>query len=181
MLPNESIPPGTYRLAVARDGFDFSHPEKADILDVTIGAVGPQGIQGEKGEKGDKGDPGPQGPQGETGPQGPAGPIGETGPAGPQGAVGQQGPKGDPGDCACNYWLDIKQVSEGTGVGGLSYATRNLYCPSGYKAISAQWNIYGDHLFDLTIKQSRANNDLYNFDGWKIEVSNANIYYVGFW
>ena len=30
------IPPGTYRLSVARSGFDFSHPEKADSLDVTI-------------------------------------------------------------------------------------------------------------------------------------------------
>jgi hypothetical protein len=32
----EYIPPGTYRLSVARKGFDFSHPEKADSLDVTI-------------------------------------------------------------------------------------------------------------------------------------------------
>ena len=30
------IPPGTYRLSVARKGFDFSHPEKADSMDVTI-------------------------------------------------------------------------------------------------------------------------------------------------
>lgn len=30
------IEPGTHRLSVARSGFDFSHPEKADSLDVTI-------------------------------------------------------------------------------------------------------------------------------------------------
>jgi len=114
-------------------------------------------------------------PTGLVGPQGPQGPTGSQGPQGPQ------GPKGEPGDCACGYWIDIKQVAEETGVGGVSYATRNLYCPSGYKAISAQWNIYGDHLFDLTVKQSRANHDLWAFDGWKIEISNANIYTVNFW
>ena len=40
----EDIPPGTYRLSVARSGFDFSHPEKADSLDVTISDVGSSGI-----------------------------------------------------------------------------------------------------------------------------------------
>lgn len=34
------IQPGTYRLMVVSQGFDFSHPEKADSLDVTIGADG---------------------------------------------------------------------------------------------------------------------------------------------
>jgi len=54
-----NIQPGTYRLMVAMQGFDPSHPEKADSLDVTIGTVGPkgdQGIQGEVGAKGDTGD-----------------------------------------------------------------------------------------------------------------------------
>jgi len=44
-LPGD-IQPGTYRLMVARQGFESSHPEKADSLDVTIGTVGPKGEQG---------------------------------------------------------------------------------------------------------------------------------------
>lgn len=38
---NQNIGPGTHRLSVARSGFDFSHPEKADSLDVTISDSGP--------------------------------------------------------------------------------------------------------------------------------------------
>ena len=43
------IPPGTYRLSVARKGFDFSHPEKADSLDVTISDVEPVVFKGSPG------------------------------------------------------------------------------------------------------------------------------------
>jgi hypothetical protein len=64
---NPKLEPGTYRLFVSRRGFRPDHPEKADILDVTIGTVvleGPQGEQGPPGEKGDKGDPGVDGKDG---------------------------------------------------------------------------------------------------------------------
>lgn len=51
------IDPGTYRLAVARDG-QFFRPFKRDTMDVTIGAVGPEGQEGPPGAQGPKGDPG---------------------------------------------------------------------------------------------------------------------------
>ncbi|NVL90608.1 MAG: collagen-like protein [Desulfobacterales bacterium] len=110
-LPN-AVEPGTYRLDIARNGFQFQHPKKSDAFDVTIGAVGPQGP---KGDKGDKGDPGEQGPQGLIGPQGPQGDKGDTGepgPVGPQGPQGDKGDKGDPGD-----------PGSGSGISGYEWVT----------------------------------------------------------
>lgn len=113
----ENIQPGTYRLMVARQGFKPSHPEKADSLDITIGAAGPKGdipehewdetqlhFQKPDGTwgssvdlKGDKGDEGPQGPEGPEGPVGPEGSQGLQGDPGPQGPEGPQGPDGSAG------------------------------------------------------------------------------------
>ena len=46
----KGILPGTYRLSVARNGFDFSHPEKADSLDVTISDANTDPKSGDPGE-----------------------------------------------------------------------------------------------------------------------------------
>jgi formylglycine-generating enzyme required for sulfatase activity len=114
----EDKQPGTYRLMVARQGFEPSHPEKADSLDITIGAVGPKGDMPEhewdgtglrfqnpdggwpenfvdlKGDKGDTGDKGDKGPQGEQGSAGPAGQDGSSGADGKDGASGADGKDG---------------------------------------------------------------------------------------
>ena len=50
----DNIGSATYRLGVAREGY-FNSSNKADWLDITIGAQGPAGP---KGEKGDPGEPG---------------------------------------------------------------------------------------------------------------------------
>jgi hypothetical protein len=44
------ILPGTYRLSVARSGVEFSHPEKADSLDVTISNTNSDPKSGDPGE-----------------------------------------------------------------------------------------------------------------------------------
>jgi hypothetical protein len=76
-LPS-GIPPGTYRLAVVRDG----PIPGADAMDLTIGAVGPAGPEGPPGAKGDIGDPGPPGLPGLPGQDGKDGAAGPPGPKG---------------------------------------------------------------------------------------------------
>jgi len=84
------IPPGTYRLTVARDG-EFDKHRECDTIDVTIGVVGPQGIPGEKGDTGAQGSQGPAGADGKVGPQGIPGEKGDTGAQGSQGPAGADG------------------------------------------------------------------------------------------
>ena len=115
--PVPALPPGTYRLTIARIG-DSPTSGRTVSVDVTLGAVGPRGPRGDIGPQGPQGEIGPAGPQGlqgvagptgpagpqgqtgaqgQTGPQGPIGPIGPIGPQGPQGVTGATGAAGADG------------------------------------------------------------------------------------
>ena len=80
-------------------------------------AVGLAGPAGPKGEKGDRGEPGPIGSKGATGPTGSTGPAGGRGPAGPSGVSG---------------WT---YLTEGKSVRPKDWATWQVNCPAGKKAL----------------------------------------------
>jgi Collagen triple helix repeat (20 copies) len=120
------IEPGTYRIAVARDG-KFDSTIESTIIDVTLGAVGPTGPQGDQGAQGEQGVAGPVGPQGlkgdtgETGATGPQGIAGVQGTQGDQGATGVVGPQGVKGDTGDTGGYPVHYIGESYGGGIVFY------------------------------------------------------------